>query len=254
MIAQSFNLADPDGKTGFYNETAKRLSYLDDEIERDNYLQTVSQEFGIDYRMLKDRTIRFALNRGPDDPYIVAPAPEPSVDPGTAWDPGASWGQDPSWDQADLWQQGTPQGPGRQSLQNAALTEGMVQSMSTVLAEVAEHPEFYQRIRGFLSKEDFFLHPYDMIASMLFDQAEKGTINVSAIIGSLYEEREQELCAQIFSGGNEKMEPETRQQLLKDCVITIKTRSLDRQIERETDVNRVLGLSKEKERVAKFRL
>ena len=143
---------------------------------------------------------------------------------------------------------------GPQSRQNAALSEGLIQSMCTVLAEVAEHPEFYRKIQGILSKEDFFLHPYDTIALILFDQAARGLINISAIIGSLYEEREQELCAQIFSGGNEPMDPDTRRQLLNDSVITIRQRSLDRQLEGETDISRVLTLSKEKEQVARFRL
>ncbi len=260
MIARSFDLSDPDGKTGFYNETAKRLSYLDDEIERDNYLQAVSQEFGIDYRMLRDRTIRFALNRGPENPYIVMPAPLSSDGPasvrmrGTSWDQDITPDQDLSRGQADPWLQGAAEGSGPQRRQNAALYEGLVQSMCTVLAEVAEHSGFYQKIQGILSREDFFLQPYDTIASMLFDQADRGQINVAAIIGVLYEEWEQELCAQIFSGENEAMDPDTRKKLLDDSVITIRLRSLERQIEGETDIGRVYELSREKERVAQLRI
>lgn len=254
MIAQSFDLQDPDGKTGFYNETAKRLSYLDDEIERDNYLQTVSQEFGIDYRMLRDRTIRFALNREPDNPYVVMPAPASSAGGPYASEQGTSWDPDPSWGDPDSRQQGSAPGTAVERRREAALLEGLVQSMCMVLAEVAEHPEFFERIRGILSKEDFFLQPYDTIASMLFDQAASRQINISAIVGALYEEKDQELCAKIFSGKDMTMDPGVSQQLLRDSVVTIRLRSLDRQIEQEADVSRVLALSKEKELVARIRL
>ena len=46
-------MGDPEQKTAFYNEVAKKLLEFQDALERDNYLEAVSREHFINYQDLK---------------------------------------------------------------------------------------------------------------------------------------------------------------------------------------------------------
>ena len=220
MIREKYDLNDPDGRTGFYLETAKRLSYLDDEIERDNYLQTVSNEYGIDYRMLRDRTIRMALERGPSNPYETSYAPV--------------------YEERTSNRSDTP--------------KGLVKSMEVVLSFLADNPSVFPAVSAVLKPEDFSLPTYDAVASLLFDQLGRGQINIAGIIASFSSEEEQELAAEIFSGQNEIQDREMQKQLLNDCIVHIKTCSIERKMAETTDVSQVLAFRKEQEKLAGLRL
>lgn len=220
MIREKYDLEDPDGRTGFYQETARRLSYLDDEIERDNYLQTVCREYNIDYRMLKDRTVRLALNREPDNPYEVVMNQEPE-----------------------------PRRPANREEQ-----KGLVESMRVLLSWLADHPSMFPAVENVLSREDFCIEPYDAVASLLFDQIRRGQVNIAGIIGSFASEEEQELVAGMFSSGLDQEEEKVRLQLLNDCVIRIRSHAIEKKMAETEDISLVLKLRKEKEETAGMRV
>ncbi len=46
-------MEDPEQKTAFYNETARKLLEFSEALERDNYIQAVSREYFISYEDLK---------------------------------------------------------------------------------------------------------------------------------------------------------------------------------------------------------
>ena len=48
ILETSFDMADPDGKTRFFNAVAKRLLEFDQELERNNYIEALARKYGID--------------------------------------------------------------------------------------------------------------------------------------------------------------------------------------------------------------
>ncbi|MBQ9032234.1 MAG: DNA primase [Parasporobacterium sp.] len=209
MLSGSYDLKDPQGQTDFYNETAKRISRFSDEIERENYLKSISRQFHLDYQLLKDRTLWLALHREGSDSY--EPVPE-------------------------------MRRPVRKELQ-----AGAAESQKMLLSYLADHPSFYHRIEHVLEAKDFVSEPYASSARILFEQLRRGKVSISAIIGSFDEEEMQEEAAGIFSPSDAEPEAGELQRLLNDCVIRIKRNSLSRQLEEETDLTRVLQLKKEQE-------
>ncbi len=52
-IRQQYSMEDPEQKTAFYNETARKLLEFPEALERDNYIQAVAREYFINYEGLK---------------------------------------------------------------------------------------------------------------------------------------------------------------------------------------------------------
>ena len=52
-IRQQYSMEDPEQKTAFYNETARKLLEFPEALERDNYIQAVAREYFINYEDLK---------------------------------------------------------------------------------------------------------------------------------------------------------------------------------------------------------
>ena len=53
VIRKNYSMDDPEQKTSFYNEVAKKLLEFPDALERDNYLEAVAREYFINYQDLK---------------------------------------------------------------------------------------------------------------------------------------------------------------------------------------------------------
>ena len=209
VLKESFDLNDPDKKTAFYNEVARKLSILDDEIERENYQQTVSREYGIDYQMLKDRVKRYALTRDNMKTYEpIRPKRE------------------------------------QKKKEHFALEE----SARTILSYLAENPSFYRKIQSCLQPSDFSLPLYDKVAQLLFEQAKEQRVNISGIIGAFAAEEEQEQAAQILCAA-EPVNPEILHKTLNDCVINLKRNTLEICMQEEHDLAKILDLKKQEEKL-----
>ncbi len=217
VLKESFDLNDPDGRTKFQTQTARRLSEFEDEIERDSYIQTVSREFDIDYKMLRDRVIRYALST---DNRPVRQPDNPSFKP-------------------------KKKGKGR-----AAISE----SMKTVLSYLAEYPAGYARIKNIINAADFDIEPYSGIAELLFEQLLKGKVNVAAIIGAFPDEAEQEKAAEILNAADKEETIDVLQKNINQCVINIKSHSIESQISQEEDILKTLSLKQQQEKLKQLNI
>ena len=217
VLKESFDLNDPDGRTKFQTQTARRLSEFTDEIERDSYIQTVSREFDIDYKMLRDRTIRFALS-------------------------------------ADNKPVRQPENPSFKPKEKEKGMTAIFESMKAVLSYLAEVPSSYNKIKGIIDAADFDAEPYSAIASLLFAQLESGRANIAAIIGAFPDESEQEKAAEILSPTEKTEDADILKKNINQCIINIKTNSIERQISEETDILKALSLKKQQEKLKQLNI
>lgn len=65
VLKRSYHLEDPEQKTRFYNEIARKLLEFPEALERDNYIQAVSREYFINYQDLKQLVHSLASRLGP---------------------------------------------------------------------------------------------------------------------------------------------------------------------------------------------
>ncbi len=215
-LKESFDLSDPDDKTKFDNEVARRLSFFDDSLERENYVRVVASNFNIDYSMLKDKALKLSLSNGDIKHFEPVRHIEKK--------------KDKSFD-------------------------ALGKCQKLVLSYMVKVPSFYDKISQVIDENDFTLQPYDVIACMLFEQLSQGKINENNIINAFEDTDAQEEAADIleFRIEDELSDDEIRK-AINDCIIRIKNNSIEIKLNNEDDINTIIELKKEQEKLQKFNI
>ena len=215
-LQDQFDLNDPDEKTKFFNETAKRLSYIEDRLEQENYIQAVSKEFLIEYSMLKEKTKKLSLSNDNRQGFTTTPIIIKKKD---------------------------------------ETKTALAQCQKMVLSFLAEEPSFYDNVSDVIDESDFCLPPYDKAAQLLFSQLKAGKVNPNSIINAFEESDVQEEVADIFHDSFLKDISESDlQKTINDCIIRIRKNSIETQLDGVQDVSRIVELKKEQERLQKFNI
>ncbi len=213
-LRDQFDLNDPDEKTKFFNETAKRLSYIEDRLEQDNYIQAVSKEFLIEYSMLKEKTKKLSLSNDNRKGFTTTPTIIKKKD---------------------------------------ETKTALAKCQKMVLSFLAEEPSFYDNVSDVIDESDFRLPPYDKAAQLLFAQLKAGKVNPNSIINAFEESDVQEEVADIFHDSFLKDISESDlHKTINDCIIRIRKSSIEAQLDGVQDVSRIVELKKEQERLQKF--
>ena len=215
-LQDQFDLNDPDEKTKFFNETAKRLSYIEDRLEQENYIQAVSKEFLIEYSMLKEKTKKLSLSNDNRQGFTTTPIIIKKKD---------------------------------------ETKTALAQCQKMVLSFLAEEPSFYDNVSDVIDESDFCLPPYDKAAQLLFSQLKAGKVNPNSIINAFEESDVQEEVTDIFHDSFLKDISESDlQKTINDCIIRIRKNSIESQLDGVQDVSRIVELKKEQERLQKFNI
>lgn len=68
VLERNFDMNSPEGKTGFMQEAAGKLTEFDEEIERNNYIEAVAKAYRVSYEDLRKLVNRVAIQRGQAKP------------------------------------------------------------------------------------------------------------------------------------------------------------------------------------------
>ncbi|MBQ7506785.1 MAG: DNA primase [Lachnospiraceae bacterium] len=106
-------------------------------------------------------------------------------------------------------------------------------SEAVLLSALADRPELFPKVSGFLTPEDFTEEPYHTVAELLYEQLRTASLQPAAILDRFPEEEEQRRVAAIFHARLMGMEEETLQeQALQELMIKIKEDSIREQARR----------------------
>jgi len=158
VLQRSFDLSDPEEKTRFGNEAANRLSYIEDELERENYLQVICSDYGFDHSIMNSKIRKLALSRE-----------------------GIRYAQPP-----------------REKRNKEVKTTGLEQNQRMLLTYLANEPSFYDKISELIDENDFHDEPYRQLAQMMFEQLKKGRLNTASLVSSFEDADEQQKIAEIL--------------------------------------------------------
>ena len=65
ILQRNYDMQDPQSKTAFYEETAKKLMAFDQELERENYIEAVASRYGVGFDALRKLVNRMAMKNVP---------------------------------------------------------------------------------------------------------------------------------------------------------------------------------------------
>ena len=209
VLQKQYDMQDPEQKTRFFREIAKKLLSFREELERNFYIDAVAKNYLIDVEQLRRLVNRL----------------------GSQMIGGIS--------QTKKY---------RQEKRNAKRKQedGITKSQKLMLTWLVEDNTLFDKIKGILDPEDFTEGICNKVATLVFDQYEKEhTVIPAKIINRFESKEEQSEVAALFSAGIKgDMNKVDWQKALSDTVQRLKEHSLDKQSEKAIAVNDTALLQK----------
>ena len=144
MLEGEFDIKDPDGKTAFLNEVAKKLIAFEEEIERNNYIDAVAARYFIQPDSLKKLVGRLAVSG-----VVNKPSKEPETKKKTT--------------EKDT---------------------GIKQAQRMLLTWICDEPSIYSKISKHIGIENFTEPIYGKVAQLIFKQIEDKNFHPESILNS----------------------------------------------------------------------
>ena len=189
IIEKNYKLNDPEEKTAFHREIAKKLCEFTEDVERDNYLEAVARRYQIAADNLKKLVVNYAAKVG-----LVAQTEKPKS--------GIQSKKDPE--------------------------DGNKTAQKLLLTWLTEEPEIYPKISKYVSPEDFTEEIYHKVAVVLFDELEKGQINPAGIISMFEDSESQREAASLFNTKLHELESrQEKERALHDILMKVKKNSYE---------------------------
>lgn len=192
VLEQQFDFSDPEEKTRFFNETAKRLLVFQEELERNIYIEAIANKYHIGFDNLKRLVNQYGSQ------IIVSKYTE--LEPRVIKEPKKNKSE-----------------------------EGIKRSQKILLTWLIEDVRLFEKIKGIITPSDFTMDLYKQAASMLFEQYEKdGTVVPAKIMNYFESAEEQKEIASLFNTElRVEMNVSERQKAFEETVLKIKKHSLD---------------------------
>lgn len=190
MLEKEYNLKDPESKTKFHREIARKLCGFSEEVERENYIEAVAEKYHIGFDNLRRLVIAYAAQTG-----LVSPVTRPKS--GIAE------------------KKNTPE-------------ENRKKAQRLLITWITEEPEVFPKIAKYITPEDFTEELYRKVADKLFEDLGRGEMNPAAIISLFTDEEEQREAAALFNTKLEELSTkQEREKALHDIIYTVKKNSYD---------------------------
>ena len=189
ILERDYQMEDPESRTNFHREIAKKLCGFEEEVERENYIEAVAQKYHIGFDNLRRLVSGYAARTG-----LVQPAVRPK---------------------STVARKNTPE-------------ENAKRSQRLLLTWITEEPALYPKIRPYIAAADFTEPLYKEVAERLFTDLEKGIFQPAAIVSTFEDEQEQRAVAEIFNTQLQEITtPKEREKAFHDIIYAVKKNSFE---------------------------
>ena len=184
-----FEMKDPEGKTAFQTEVAKKLLDFTTELERNNYMEAVADKYHMSFEALRNLVNQLGTQGG-------------------------------------LVKERTPLKSGLNEKKHKK-EDGMKQSQKLLLTWLIEYDNLYDKIKDIITPEDFTEDIFRKVAELLYEQKKSGTVNPAQIISLFAEEEEQREVAELFHARIHEVDSAAeRDKALKETILRVKDNSI----------------------------
>ena len=189
ILEKNYDLKDPESKTKFHKEIAKKLCGFEIEVERENYLEAVADKYNIGFDNLRKLVSGYAAQTG-----LARPVERPK---------------------SGNLKKSTPEENGKR-----------VQRM--LLTWITDYPAVYAKISQYIAPSDFTEELYRKVAERLFADIAAGNYNPAAIVSMFEDEQEQREAAALFNTKVEALETkQEKERAFHDILYAVKKNSYE---------------------------
>ena len=191
VMEKEYDLSDPEGKTRFYRAIAAKLLEFPEELERNNYIESISEKYRI-----RQEDLRRMVN------HMALSGSRPAIQ--------------------------TRNGSGEKKKQQKK-TAGKEAAQKLMLTWLTSYPNMFDTIKGYIGPEDFTTPLYHQVASMLFEQQEKGEVNPAKLLNRFTDSEEQKEVTSLFHATLHLESDEDRKKAIRETVCRLKRDSIANQ-------------------------
>ena len=211
VLRRGYEMDDPEQKTKFYQETARKLLQFGEALERENYLQAVAREQMIPAEELRGLVNRMGMSMGLkageslNHSGRVVPQETQEEESGGSGLSGSR----------------KPRRPDKE--------DGIRRSQRLLLTWLIETPALFEKIEGIITADDFVEHLYHQVAQMVFDGHREGNLNPAAILSRFINDEDQykEVAALFNASLKESLNNEEQKKAFSETVMKVRKNSLD---------------------------
>ena len=190
VMERQYDLADPEDKTEFYRAIAKKLLEFPEELERNNYMESISRKYQIRYEDLRRMVNNLALSG-------TAISAKPKT-------PVKERRREKKEDSRDA-------------------------SQKLMLTWLTSYPKMFDTIEGYIGPEDFTTPLFHQVAELLFEQHEQGDVNQAKLLNRFTDSEEQKEVTSLFHATLHLENDQERMRALRETVCRMKRDSIAHQ-------------------------
>lgn len=201
VLEQNFDLTDPESKTKFYNELAKKFLVFTEKLERNNYIEAIAEKYRIPKNDLEKLVNHYGAQMLVSPEYARVPRQ-------------------------------------KREENNHKKEDTIKESQKILLTWLIEDVSLFSKVDKILTAQDFREEPYKTVAASLFQQyKEQGQVNPAKIINQFASKEEQNEVASMFNRNlNEDLTIQEKERALNETVYQIKKESLNYKNSHATDL------------------
>ena len=192
ILERDFDLSDPDGKTKFQQEIARKLCGFSEAAERENYIEAVAEKYHMSFESLRSLVGGYAAKEG--------------------FAGGMSMNR-----------------PMKAAARKSAPRDGARWAQRLLITWLSEEPGLYDKIKKYISPRDFTIDLYREVAKRLFETLEQGSLQPASIISQFEDEEQQREAAALFHSKLPQMalDKKEREKAFHDILVRVKTYSYE---------------------------
>ena len=190
VLAARYDMKDPEQKTTFHREIARKLLEFTEDAERENYLTAIAEKYFIGADHLRKLVVSCAATSGG-----LRPIERPKS--------GIARKQDPD--------------------------DKIKQPQKLLLTWLVDEPALYKKVKQYISPEDFTEDVYRQVAEKLFSCLENPDFQPAGLISTFEDEEEQALAAELIHTPFDRLENgKDREKAFHDILLAVKRNSYEK--------------------------
>jgi DNA primase len=189
ILEEQFDQSDPEQKTKFHREIARKLCEFTEDVERENYLQAVADKYHIGFDNLRKLVNSYAAQTG-----LAKPIERPK---------------------SGIQKKNTPE-------------ENVKKAQRLLITWITDQPAIYGKIKQYISAQDFTEELYRKVAERLFAELEQGEFQPAGIISMFDDEEQQREAASLFHTNLPQLDTlQEKEKAFHDILLSVKKNSYE---------------------------
>lgn len=216
ILEKGYNLTDPEEKTKFFEKIAVKILELSTDLERDNYIQSISSSYNINPNHFKKLIDKIGTQKGLINRKTITKIEDPK---------------------------------------QFKKKDGITEAQKILLAYLLKDERLFNKVKNYIQPSDFQDKGYEKVATYMYDlYFKKQPIEPAKILSRFTSIEEQKQVAQVFNHQLNNISLLELEKLINEIVYRIKKNSLDYASRNAKDLNALQEIITEQSKLQKLHI